>query len=554
MKKTGALLLSLAAISLSSCSFKETWVKVKNAVNIFSKDEENKDKEHNQGEKQQEEHEHTFSDWKTDGTYHWKESTCEHTGLISEKSEHIDSNHDGKCDVCEKTVLINHVDDDQDHKCDVCGTGLSVCIDDNQDHKCDICGTDLSVCIDDNHDHICDICGEKCSEHNYVEGYCDICGGRDPDYNLLFLPSHISVYNSGLELFMSECEFEYDNDFHGFKTTEKTFDSDSFVVTTHRFNEDFTEHMIKTEEFYDGMLSYGEIEIYTSLGDLSYKVRKYDYDYDTEEYIFWSERTHLYNSQGRQTLYSSEHLDETGYYYYETYRVSEYDELGFITRETDYKSFLASREPSEIDCYSTYVYNENHTTCYEEFYYNNGESIVRDGYTVSTIEQKDGVIRFDEQTYLEDGEKFNHNVFEYRASDWTEIYKYYGGIVEEDILSIDEENKVHAYYNLFDDRYRDVKITYNENGDIAQTVREDGYIGNTRVQLDIATYSYNELKQISEIVCDTVDKDCDVITPAYTETVSVEFSALQNDILLSHMDYMNSYIVDYTDWSIFEGI
>ena len=56
---------------------------------------------------------------------------------------HIDANHDGKCDVCEKEVPVNHVDNDKDGKCDVCGKEINH-VDNNDDNICDICGADLS--------------------------------------------------------------------------------------------------------------------------------------------------------------------------------------------------------------------------------------------------------------------------------------------------------------------------------------------------------------------------------------------------------------------------
>ena len=38
---------------------------------------------------------------------------------------HIDSNHDGKCDVCSQVVSFEHIDSNDDNICDVCGASLS---------------------------------------------------------------------------------------------------------------------------------------------------------------------------------------------------------------------------------------------------------------------------------------------------------------------------------------------------------------------------------------------------------------------------------------------
>ena len=39
---------------------------------------------------------------------------------------HLDSNHDGKCDVCNTTVSVKHIDSDSDGKCDVCNAEVSI--------------------------------------------------------------------------------------------------------------------------------------------------------------------------------------------------------------------------------------------------------------------------------------------------------------------------------------------------------------------------------------------------------------------------------------------
>ena len=47
-------------------------------------------------------HTHTFATkWSYDDASHWKDATCEHNTLNSERGAHIDLNEDGQCDVCE---------------------------------------------------------------------------------------------------------------------------------------------------------------------------------------------------------------------------------------------------------------------------------------------------------------------------------------------------------------------------------------------------------------------------------------------------------------------
>lgn len=39
---------------------------------------------------------------------------------------HIDANHNGKCDVCDADVAVNHIDSNKDGKCDVCGADVEI--------------------------------------------------------------------------------------------------------------------------------------------------------------------------------------------------------------------------------------------------------------------------------------------------------------------------------------------------------------------------------------------------------------------------------------------
>lgn len=429
--------------------------------------------------------------------------------------EHVDANHDGHCDLCEAEMEVHHVDD--------------------------------------NHDHKCDVCEAKMSDHTYEDGYCTYCGKKDPDYNLFYLPSKITSIN-GIE--DDVIKFEYDDDLLGFKSTRYEIGfEDDLHVKTYRYSEDFSEYTFIDEDISHDEVYSGSKEVYHQLEGSSYMVTRYEYDYDLKDYVFYCEKTRLYNSNNRQILNARKSYDDDNEcYVYDTYDVVEYDEAGFVTKSTEYKEFKVGDEPKEIGAYISYAYNESHTSCLEEDYYNNDGSLIRDGYAVIDIKQEDGVIKFDQQLYNEDGEKLNHNKFEYRASDWTSIYNLYGGIPQEEILAINEHNQVTAYYDRFEDNYVDVKLTYNETGNVKETEKVSGYIGNTRVQIDKAAYTYNEHNQLSKAVLDVSDKDGEVIEPAYSETVTIEFTELQNDELLSHMDYVNSIIAGYTDWAVFEGI
>lgn len=78
-----------------------------------------------------------------------------------EHTEHVDTNHDGKCDECGETMDVTHTDSDHDGKCDVCGTSVEVVHEDkNHDGHCDVCGAEVEIKhVDENHDNTCDVCG-----------------------------------------------------------------------------------------------------------------------------------------------------------------------------------------------------------------------------------------------------------------------------------------------------------------------------------------------------------------------------------------------------------
>ena len=52
-------------------------------------------------------HTHTYSEeWTTDEVAHWRTATCLHTDVKGDYAEHVDTNANGKCDVCDADVII----------------------------------------------------------------------------------------------------------------------------------------------------------------------------------------------------------------------------------------------------------------------------------------------------------------------------------------------------------------------------------------------------------------------------------------------------------------
>ena len=66
-------------------------------------------------------HSHTFSDeWDWDVVFHWHPATCEHTGAMSGKAQHADTNSDDLCDDC-GYEMCHHQDFNDDGTCELCG-------------------------------------------------------------------------------------------------------------------------------------------------------------------------------------------------------------------------------------------------------------------------------------------------------------------------------------------------------------------------------------------------------------------------------------------------
>lgn len=74
------------------------------------------------------EHTHKFSsEWTSNETQHWHAATCEHTDLKANVANHVDSNHDGKCDECLREGLaVQHTEDPNKPGFCICGEKISV--------------------------------------------------------------------------------------------------------------------------------------------------------------------------------------------------------------------------------------------------------------------------------------------------------------------------------------------------------------------------------------------------------------------------------------------
>ena len=173
-------------------------------------------------------HEHTWATtWSSDDNKHWHAATCEgHTDQKKDEADHVDANNDGKCDVCEHDVEVtppphehtwattwssddnkhwhaatceghtsekkdeaNHVDTDNDGKCDVCEHDVEVTPPPHEHTWATTWSSD-----DDQHWHAATCEGhtsEKKDAADHVDadnnGKCDVC---DHDVDVVVTPPH----------------------------------------------------------------------------------------------------------------------------------------------------------------------------------------------------------------------------------------------------------------------------------------------------------------------------------------------------------------------------
>ncbi len=100
---------------------------------------------------------------------------CDNFGTCN----HVDTNIDGKCDVCLQSIVCIHIDSDKNGICDKCQKTL-VCehVDADNNGFCDNCNKQTTCKhYDSNKDNVCDLCSQTICNHVDVDGdsNCDVC-------------------------------------------------------------------------------------------------------------------------------------------------------------------------------------------------------------------------------------------------------------------------------------------------------------------------------------------------------------------------------------------
>lgn len=99
-------------------------------------------------------HQHTFeTSWTKDNVNHWHAASCEHKEFTKDLAPHVDSNKDGKCDVCDYDIPEVH-----EHKFETTWSKDSI----NHWHAATCEHTeltkDLGKHVDEDKNNICDVC------------------------------------------------------------------------------------------------------------------------------------------------------------------------------------------------------------------------------------------------------------------------------------------------------------------------------------------------------------------------------------------------------------
>lgn len=107
-------------------------------------------------------HTHTYSEWGSNKTHHWKYCPDDNERDESSLEKHYDSDLDGKCDACGHEVELPHVHDyskwasDADNHWKVCpddnakdASSVAPHADENNDGKCDVCGADVAAPVEE---------------------------------------------------------------------------------------------------------------------------------------------------------------------------------------------------------------------------------------------------------------------------------------------------------------------------------------------------------------------------------------------------------------------
>lgn len=368
-----------------------------------------------------------------------------------------------------------------------------------------------------------------------------------------YLPLRVTEFNGYENKITSDSTYSYSDDLHTVTLTEITdIGYITKEVNTVTFNEDYSKFTCLTEEY----KKVGEEFVIDSKDKFDYEVKpnnsyikvEYDWDDETDTFLFNSEITHTYNERG-QYLLSAKKIqnpnDEKSLIYHE-YEVFEYDEKGYQTKYESYDYKDDTYQELIKDFYTTFEYNSDKSSLTTENYmYDEEENkYVRDGYETNTISVSNGVITFDNQIYNEDGSKHNHNILKYDQN-WVNIYANYGGMNEIDEITYNNYYQITKNVITSNENNTTATATYMPNGGGMLTAHIDSHsvFSEGKVindQTIDAVFTYNESEQLTKVVSNidgTYEEGESKEDVKYQCEANITYTTLECDKLLEFLPY-----------------
>ena len=140
--------------------------------------------------------EHTYRDtWSTSSTSHWHAATCEHLELKADIADHLDTDQDGKCDVCEYELGHEHTYGVLWTSNDTHHWKIATCL--HSEEK-----GELDAHADLDKDGVCDICDAHVHVIN-LYGNCSVCGDKVVEIDITEIENILPIVLSNADSVVS---------------------------------------------------------------------------------------------------------------------------------------------------------------------------------------------------------------------------------------------------------------------------------------------------------------------------------------------------------------
>lgn len=397
-------------------------------------------------------------------------------------------------------------------------------------------------------------------DHTFVNGKCSVCGFDDPNYHpeiaeTYFLQKEVNKYMGEAKIYTHE--FEYDSDLHGYTQIDSEFNidgsSDGYEKKIYKFNDDFSE---LTYLDYISEPTHGDEEPtwilmckkeFQYFENNSFVMKLYYADFETEELELDKIEAKYFNERNQVTLdYTLVANDTDGeineiYHYY----VNTYNDDGFQLKAESYEGLF---EDMYLNTYDEYEYDFVENTRTIKYYFKNddGEGFHQDGYSLANMSVVDGIRFFDQVEYNQSGTEGNHNKHGYNEN-FRKVYDYYGGLNEEQSITLDENDNITNYCHRQNDESNRLNVEYDSYDKIIASEQWD-FSENYNCHYE-TTYSYSESHQLLG-----AHLDVDSNYGKNSLTAVFEYTDIQSKELLKYLDIYNNIISEFSHYVVVEGI